>query len=135
LEHHRDYDNFRFAIHPETRKIFAFHPATALLQGVKVEAPWDSPDVLYPPPLPAFLQMHYFTSIAKAMKGSGDDYELDDDEDDEELSEPGDIQNDGVRIWIESSLSGGEITAPWDCMMGNKGNTEMLTGSQEVVST
>jgi len=32
--------------------------------------------------------MHYITSIAKAMKGSGDDYELDDDDDDyEELSE------------------------------------------------
>ena len=71
-----------------------------------MKAPWDTPDVLYPPPLPAFLQMHYFTSISKAMKGSGDDYELDDDEDDEELSEPGDIQNDEVRIWIDSSLSG-----------------------------
>jgi hypothetical protein len=104
-----------------------------------VKAPWDSPDVLYPPPLPVFLEMHYFTSIAKAMKGGGDDYELDDDQDDEELSEPGDIQNDEVRIWIDSSLSGEEIMAPWDSMVGNKGNTKMLTtemlaGSQGVIS-
>jgi hypothetical protein len=46
-----------------------------------VNAPWDRPDLLYPPPLPAFLEMHYFTSIAKAMKGSADDYEPDDDDD------------------------------------------------------
>ena len=53
-----------------------------------MKAPWDSPNVFYPPPLPAFLEMHYITSIAKAMKGSGDDCELDDDDDDyEELSE------------------------------------------------
>jgi hypothetical protein len=32
--------------------------------------------------------MHYFTSISKAMKGGGDDCELDDDDEDyEELSE------------------------------------------------
>jgi hypothetical protein len=70
--------------------------------------------VLYPPPLPAFFEMHFFTSIAKAMKGSGDDYELDDNEDYEELSEPEEVQNDDVRIWLDGSLSGGEITAPWD---------------------
>ena len=49
-------------------------------------APWDSPDVLYPPPLPAFLEMHYLTSIANAMKGSrelDDDDELDVDDDDD----------------------------------------------------
>ena len=92
---------------------------TAVLQDVIVKAPWDTPDVLYPPPHPVFLQMHYFTSIAKAMnmKGDGDDYELDDDEDDEELSEPGDIQDDEVKkIWIDSD---GEIMAPWDCTVEN----------------
>ncbi|KAF8812306.1 hypothetical protein BYT27DRAFT_7207720 [Phlegmacium glaucopus] len=112
LAHHRDYDNFRFAIHPETREIFAFHPATAVLQGVEVKAPWDSPYVLYPPPLPAFLEMHYFTSIAKAMEGSGDNCELDDDDEDyEELSELEEVQNERVRIWLDGSLSGRETTS------------------------
>ncbi|KIL60201.1 hypothetical protein M378DRAFT_14286 [Amanita muscaria Koide BX008] len=88
LEHRKDYDNFRFSIHPQTHKIFAFHPATAALQGVKVKAPWDSLDVLYPPPLPTFLGMHYTTSIADAMKACESDYELDvDDEDYKDFSE------------------------------------------------
>lgn len=53
-----------------------------------MKAPWDYPNVLYPPPLPAFLQIHYITSIAMAMEGNGKDYELDDDDDDyEELFE------------------------------------------------
>ncbi|KAM6490810.1 hypothetical protein JOM56_013773 [Amanita muscaria] len=39
LEHRKDYDNFRFSIHPQTHKIFAFHPATAALQGIEVKAP------------------------------------------------------------------------------------------------
>jgi hypothetical protein len=49
--------------------------------------------------------MHYGTSISKAMKGSGDDYELDDDDDDdddyEELSEPEEVpNNERVRVWL-----------------------------------
>ncbi|KIM92275.1 hypothetical protein PILCRDRAFT_117680 [Piloderma croceum F 1598] len=92
LQHHRDYDNFRFAINPGTHEIFSFHPATAKLQGVEVKAPWDRQDVLYPPPHPAFLEMHYFTSISRAMKDSEDDCELDDnDENYEELSEPEEV--------------------------------------------
>jgi len=83
LQHHKDYDSFRFAIHPQTHQIFAFHPATAALQDVEVKAPWDSPNVLYPPPHPDFLKLHYVTSIANAMKGSGGDYELDVDDDDD----------------------------------------------------
>jgi hypothetical protein len=124
LEHHRDYENLRFAIHPkvktpfrphtisifeQTHETFAFHPATAALQGIEVKAPWDSPYVLYPPPFPAFLEMHYCIFIAKAMKGSGDDYELDDDDDDcEELPELEGAQNEQVIIWLDGSSSGRE---------------------------
>jgi len=98
LQHHRDYNNFRFAINPHTHEIFSFHPATAKLQGVEVKAPWDRQDLLHPPPHPAFLEMHYFTSISKAMKGGGDDCELDDDDEDyEELSE---IEGDYVVIGL-----------------------------------
>jgi hypothetical protein len=51
--------------------------------------------------------MHYFTSISRAMKGSGDDSELDDDDEDyEELSELEEVQNEQVRIWFDGSLSG-----------------------------
>jgi hypothetical protein len=72
----------------QTHKIFSFHPATAKLHGIEVKAPWDRQDVLFPPPHPAFLELHYFTSISRNMKGSGDNEELDnDDEDYEELSE------------------------------------------------
>ncbi|KIM81728.1 hypothetical protein PILCRDRAFT_37892, partial [Piloderma croceum F 1598] len=78
LQHHKDYDYFRFSIHADTHKIFSFHPKTVELQGIEVKAPWESPDVLYPPPHPSFLEMHYFTSIAKAMKGDAGNYELDD---------------------------------------------------------
>jgi hypothetical protein len=56
-----------------------------------VKAPWKSPDVLYPPPHPSFLEMHYFTSIVKALKGGTGDYEHDDDDDEEELSEPAEV--------------------------------------------
>jgi hypothetical protein len=72
--------------------------------------------VLYPPPHPAFLKLHYFTSISKAMKGSGDVCELDDDdeayelsendEDYEEHSEMEELKNEQVRIWLDSSSSG-----------------------------
>jgi len=135
LEHHRDYDNFRFAIHPETREIFSFHPATAALQGVEVKAPWDSPCVLYPPPLPGFLQMHFFTSIAKAMTGSGDDRELDDDDDDyEELSELEEVRNEEVRIYLDGLSSGREIPSLFDFTAENKSNVEMSAGTRGVVS-
>lgn len=77
-----------------------------------MKAPWESPDVLYPPPHPSFLEMHYFTSIAKAMKGGAGDYELDDDDDDyDELSEPAEARNEEVRIWLDSSSYGREITS------------------------
>jgi hypothetical protein len=65
-----------------------------MLHGVEVKAPWDHQDVLYPPPHPAFLEMHYFSSISRAMKGGGDDCELDDgDEDYEELSDQEEVEN------------------------------------------
>ena len=36
------------------------------------------------------------------MQGSGDDYQLDDDDDDyEELSEPEEVQNEQVRTWLD----------------------------------
>jgi hypothetical protein len=90
-----------------------------------VKAPWDTPDVKYPPPLPALLEMHYQTSIAKAMEANGGDYELyDDDYDDEELSEPEEVRNEAVRIWIDSTLSNTEITAPLDITAGDKGNID-----------
>jgi hypothetical protein len=39
--------------------------------------------------------MHYFTSISRGMKGSRDDYELvDGDEDYEELSKPEEVQDE-----------------------------------------
>ena len=67
-----------------------------------MKAPWARPDDLYPPPLPHFLRLHYSTSIANAMKGSADDHELDDDDDEyEELSEPEEVQNDQVKIWLD----------------------------------
>jgi hypothetical protein len=72
-----------------------------------VKAPWDCQDLLYPPPHPAFLEMHYFTSISKAIKGSRDDHKLDDDndgdddddeeeeeeEEEEELFNPAEMRN------------------------------------------
>lgn len=100
-----------------------------------MKAPWQHEHVLYPPPLPAFLEMHYWSSISKAMKGSGDDCELDDDDEDfEELSELKEIQNERVRIWLDGSLSGREITSSLDFTAENKGNIEMLTDMRGVVS-
>ena len=64
--------------------------------------------MLYPPPHPAFLELHYFTSISRAMKGSGDDCELDDDDDDEdyeELAELEEVQTKQVRIWLDGLSS------------------------------
>jgi len=52
--------------------MFSFHPVTAKLQGVEVKSSWDCQDVLYPPLHPFFLEMHYCTSISRAMKGSRD---------------------------------------------------------------
>lgn len=69
------------------------------------------------------------------MKGSGDDCELDDDDEDfEELSELKEIQNERVRIWLDGSLSGREITSSLDFTAENKGNIEMLTDMRGVVS-
>ena len=96
-----------------------------------MKAPWASRHVLYPPPLPAFLEMHYITSIAK---GSGDDYELDDDDDDyEELSELEEVQDEHVRIWLDGLSSGREITSSFDFTAENKGNVEMLADMRGVV--
>jgi hypothetical protein len=101
-----------------------------------VKAPWDSLYVLYPPPLPAFLEMHYCTSIAKAMEGSGDDHELDDDDDEdcEELSELEEVQNEQVKIWLDGSSPGREITSSFEFTAENKGNDEMLANMRGVVS-
>ena len=99
-----------------------------------MKVPWESPDVLYPPPHPSFLGMHYFTSIAKAMKGGAGDYELDDDDDDEEeLSEPAEVRNEEVRIWLDSSSYGKKITS-LDVGAENKGLFEMLADMQGIVS-
>ena len=69
-----------------------------------MKAPWDCRDVLYPPPHPVFLEMHYFTSISRAMQGSVHDCALDDDDEDyEELSEPEAVQNEQARIWLDGS--------------------------------
>jgi len=71
--------------------------------------------------------MHYITSIAKAMKGSGDDYELDDDDDDyKELSELEEVQDEQVRIWLDGLPSGREIMSSFDFTTENKGNVDML---------
>jgi hypothetical protein len=65
--------------------------------------------------------MHYFTSIANAMKGGAGDYELDDDdEEEEELSEPAEVRDEDVRIWLDSSSYGREITS-LDVGAENKG--------------
>jgi hypothetical protein len=83
---------------------------------------------------PSFLEMHYFTSISKAMKGSEDDHELDDDDEDgEELSEPAEVRNEQVRIWLDISSSSGKIM-PLDFKTENKDDFEMLAGMQGVVS-
>ena len=48
--------------------------------------------MLYPPPHPTFLEMHYCTSISRAMEASGDNREPDDDDDDnEDLSDPEEV--------------------------------------------
>jgi hypothetical protein len=88
--------------------------------------------------------MHYVTSISRAMKANGGDYELDDDDDDddddgdddddyEELSEPEEAANERVRIWLDSSMSSREIK-PLDLTAEDKGNIEMLGDRQRVVS-
>jgi hypothetical protein len=78
--------------------------------------------VKYPPPLPALLEMHYQISIAKALKANGGDYKLDDDDDDDddELSEPEEVRNEAVGIWIDSLLSSTEITASLDFYSGRQ---------------
>jgi hypothetical protein len=58
------------------------------------------------------------------MKGGGDDCELDDD-DEEELSELEEVQNEQVRIWLDGSSSGREITSSLDFAAENKGNGEL----------
>ena len=94
-----------------------------------MKAPWDGQGLLLPPPSHEFLHMHYSTSITKAMKGNGDDYELDDDDEDyEELSEPEEAANERVRIWLHDSLSGRDITSSLDFMAERKGNVENMLG-------
>ena len=45
-------------------------------------------------------------NFSKAMKGSGNDCELDDDDEGyEELSDPEEVQNEKARSWPEGSLS------------------------------
>ena len=107
-----------------------------------MKVPWDSPNVLYPPPHPSFLHMHYFTSIANAMKGGGDDYELDvdddddddndddDDDGDEGPSEVEEIRSEQVRIWLDG-LS--PATSSFDFMVDNKDNIETSVDMRGVV--
>ena len=46
------------------------------------------------------------------MKGGSGDYELDDDNNNnEELSEPLEVRNEEVRIWLDSLSYGREITS------------------------
>jgi hypothetical protein len=96
-----------------------------------VKAPWVNEDVLFPPPHPSFLEIHYFTSITKAMKGDAGDYDLD--EDDEVLSEPEEVRNDEVSIWLDGSSYGREIT-PLDGGAVNKNHFAMLADRQGLVS-
>jgi hypothetical protein len=82
--------------------------------------------VFYPPPHPSFLELHYFTSISRAMEGSKDNYELDDDDEDyEELSEPEEVQNEQVRTWLDGLSSGRDITSSLDFTAENKGNIDV----------
>jgi len=95
--------------------MFSFHPATITFHGVKVKAPWERQDAS---PHPDFLKLHYSTSISKAMKANGDDYELDD----EELSELKGVANEKVRIWLASSFPSGGVMSSW---AENKGNIDV----------
>jgi hypothetical protein len=100
-----------------------------MLQGIEVKAPWDRQDPLFPPPHDEFLNMHYSTSITKAMKCNGDDYELDDnDEDYEELSEPEEAPNEKVEIWLHDLVPGRDVTSSLDFMAESKGNIENMLG-------
>ena len=68
-----------------------------------------------------------------AMKGNGDHYELDDndedyEEQDEELSKPEEAANEKVRIWLHDLLSGRDITSSLDFMVERKGNIENMLG-------
>lgn len=65
-----------------------------------MKAPWDHGDRLYPPPHPELLGLHFVTSVSKAMKASGDDHELDDDDNDEELAEPVEVRNERVQYGL-----------------------------------
>ena len=64
------------------------------------------------------------------MKASGDEYELDDDDEDyEELAELEEVRNEQVRIWLDNSFSGKELTL--SCLIvGNKHNTDMMADIQ-----
>ena len=100
-----------------------------------MKAPWNGQGLLLPPPSYEFLHMHYSTSITMAMKGNGDHYELDDndedyEEQDEELSEPlaEEAANEKVRIWLHDSLSGRDITSSLDFMVERKGNIKNMLG-------
>jgi len=96
-KHHAEYDGFYFSIHPHTHRIFSFHTSCIKLHDIQVTAPWTGGSALFPPPLPQLLEMHYFTSISKAMKGNADDDELEDDDDEfEELSEPEEVLDEQV---------------------------------------
>ena len=67
--------------------------------------------------------MHYFTSISRSMKGSADNSELIDDDDDndyEELSEPEEVQNKKVEVWLHSSKG---IISSMDFTVEDKDNS------------
>jgi hypothetical protein len=71
-----------------------------------VRAPWQ--DVLYPHPHFNILEMHYFTSISRAMKGRMDDSRLDDDDDDDDDDDEEEEEEDLHLSSLSKCLSLGQ---------------------------
>ncbi|KAF5375929.1 hypothetical protein D9615_008225 [Tricholomella constricta] len=102
LLHHKAYDTLRFSIHPETHKIFAFHPAIAHLHGLQVASPWKALNSLYPSPHKELLEAHFQTSIFTSLSAAAEPSDDDDDDDELEFPEiPSNHDNEAVRIWAE----------------------------------
>ncbi|KAF8269347.1 hypothetical protein EI94DRAFT_1725523 [Lactarius quietus] len=69
LVHHKAYDEFRFAIHPDSHKIFAFHPAMAAFHGIEVVAPRRKPkSANYLPPSAKLLRLHHEAAISVSLE-------------------------------------------------------------------
>jgi len=84
FEHHKGYDKFRFSIHPDTHKIYSFHPAVSCLHDKPVQSPWEPVHKDLVPPHPTMLCAHFI-----------DD---DDDDDDDELAEVEGFDDTMVRV-------------------------------------